>query len=149
MICGIDSSFLVAAELVEHPDHVSTRAMVTECVARGAQFALAPQGLAEFMHVATDTRRFANPPTMGQAMNLAERWWTAREVMTIFPANTAVTQFLNWMHAHQLGRKRILDTLLAATYLQAGATSLLTLNARDFAVLGCFQCLSTVSDLKS
>jgi predicted nucleic acid-binding protein len=149
VICGIDSSFLVAAELVEHPDHVPTRAMVAECVARGAQFAIAPQVLAEFMHVATDARRFANPLTMEQAWNLAEKWWTAREVVTIFPVNTAVMQFLSWMHTHQLGRKRILDTLLAATYLQTGTTSLLTLNARDFAVFGCFQCTSTVGDLKS
>jgi hypothetical protein len=41
-----------------------------------------------------------------------------------------------------LGRKRILDTLLAATYWSAGIQSLLTTNAGDFAVLGGFQCIS-------
>jgi len=38
------------------------------------------------------------------------------------------------MRRHQLGRKRVLDTLLAATYRAAEVTSLLTLNAADFTV---------------
>jgi hypothetical protein len=58
-----------------------------------------------------------------------------------FPNAAATQQFLDWMATHQLGRKRLLDTLLAATYLHAGVTSLLTLNVRDFATFGCFQCL--------
>ena len=147
MTYGIDSSFLVAAELLEHPEHGSTRALIGECIARGARFALAPQVLAEYIHVATDVRRFANPLTVVHATNLAERWWTAHEVTQVFPDALTMMQFLSWMNTHRLGRKRILDTLLAATYLRSGTTSLLTLNARDFVVFGCFQCLSSVRDL--
>ena len=38
----------------------------------------------------------------------------------------------------QLGRKRLLDTLLAATYRQGGVRSLLTTNPEDFGVFDCF-----------
>jgi predicted nucleic acid-binding protein len=46
-----------------------------------------------------------------------------------------VTQF-------SLGRKRLLDTLLAATFHQAGIHSILTTNAADFAVFGVFTCIT-------
>ena len=56
-------------------------------------------------------------------------------------ADIAVARFHRWMRDHQLGRKRVLDTLLAATYRAAGVTSLLTLNASDFTVFGEFACV--------
>jgi hypothetical protein len=43
----------------------------------------------------------------------------------------AVRLFFQWMADHQLGRKRLLDTLLAATYSAAGITSIVSTNARD------------------
>jgi hypothetical protein len=36
----------------------------------------------------------------------------------------------------------LLDTLLAATYLQAGIQSLLTTNPADFGVFGVFVCIT-------
>ncbi len=42
------------------------------------------------------------------------------------------------MREYQLGRKRVLDTMLAATYRASGVTSLLTLNAEDFELFGGF-----------
>jgi len=41
-----------------------------------------------------------------------------------------------------LGRKRLLDTLLAATYHHAGIQSVLTTNPADFATLGVFRCVT-------
>jgi toxin-antitoxin system PIN domain toxin len=141
---GIDTGFLVAAELAEHPEHKAARALITKLISSGERFALAPQVLAEFIHVATDARRFERPLTTDVARNLAEQWWTAREMEAIFPNGVAMKQFLDWLQEHRLGRKRLLDTLLAATYFQAGVTSLLTLNARDFTIFGCFNCVSPV-----
>jgi hypothetical protein len=45
------------------------------------------------------------------------------------------------MNTYRLGRKRILDTLLGATYLAAGITSLMTTNSRDFRTFGVFNIL--------
>jgi hypothetical protein len=92
--------------------------------------------------VVTDARRFTAPLNMDAARDLAQKWWTAQEVTHIVPGDAAMAKFFAWHRAHRLGRKRILDTLLAATYQSAGINSLLTTNAIDFAVLGNFQCIT-------
>ncbi len=140
MTHGIDTGFLVAAEVAEHPLHSKARTKLARLVANGDRFALAPQVLAEFVHVVTDPRRFTLPVTVDHALRLAQQWRTAREVDQTFPNDAAVQLFLDWMQQHRLGRKRLLDTLLAATYRAAGANSLLTLNASDFTILGGFVC---------
>ncbi len=54
----------------------------------------------------------------------------------------ATRQFLDWLAQFSLGRKRLLDTLLAATYRQAGIQSLLTTNPADFGVFAVFTCIT-------
>jgi predicted nucleic acid-binding protein len=139
---GIDTSFLVAVEVLEHPACVISRALLSRIIANGDGLALAPQVLAEFLHIVTDRRRFAIPFEMPTARSLAEGWWLAPEVQQILPDVNAMRLFFSWMDEHRLGRKRLLDTLLAATYRCAGVASLLTLNPRDFDVLGDFACLT-------
>lgn len=81
---GIDTGFLVAVELVEHPEHVATRDRLRDLISAGDRLALAPQVLAEFIHIATDGRRFERPLEMDEARRLSEQWWTAREVDQVF-----------------------------------------------------------------
>jgi predicted nucleic acid-binding protein len=135
---GLDTCFLVAYEAVGHPQHTASEVLFRQCLSNGDDFALAPQVLAEFVHVLTDQRRFAQPLTMIAALQRAEMWWTASEVTQVFPTNTAFNTFVGWMRKHGLGRNRVLDTLLGATYLTAGITSLVTANARDFRIFGVF-----------
>ena len=71
--------------------------------------------------------------------------WTASDVVQVFPDAGAVQQFLTWLQQFFLGRKRLLDTLLAATYHQVGIQSILTTNAADFAVFGVFSCITPKS----
>lgn len=89
----------------------------------------------------TDARRFERALSIEIALDKSERWWNAAETDQVFPTDAAVGRFHDWMRSHQLGRKRVLDTLLAATYRTAGVTSLLTLNSEDFAVFGEFACV--------
>lgn len=63
----------------------------------------------------------------------------------MFPTDVAVTRFHEWMRRHQIGRKRVLDTLLAASYRAAAVTSLLTLNGDDFSLFGEFTCVPLAS----
>ena len=86
--------------------------------------------------------RFAQPLQITVALQIAEQWWTAREVVRVFPDDGATRQFLAWQQQFSLGRKRLLDTLLAATYRQTGIHSILTTNPSDFAVFGVFTCLT-------
>jgi hypothetical protein len=55
--------------------------------------------------------------------------------------DAAARLFLTWIGQFGLGRKRLLDTMLAATYRMAGIDSLLTTNAGDFTVFGGFRCI--------
>src|SRR5206468_11202880 len=116
----LDTGFLVAAEMLEHAEHVAARDTFARLLAMHDLIAIAPQVLAEFIHVATDPRRFAQPLDITAARQIAEQWWTASDVVAVFPTAGAVQQFLAWLQQFSLGRKRLLDTLLAATYLQAG-----------------------------
>ena len=142
MMHGLDTGFLVAVEVAEHSEHTDARATLARLLGAGDQIALAPQVLAEFIHVVTDPRRFTHPLDMTAARQLAEQWWTASDVVAVFPDEGATRQFLDWLEQFSLGRKRLLDTLLATTYLQVGVRSLLTTNPSDFAVFGTFACIT-------
>ena len=141
MIHGLDTGFLVAAEVMEHAEHTDARATLARLLGAGDLIAVAPQVLAEFIHIVTDPRRLTHPLDMAAAGQLAEQWWTASDVVQVFPDDAAVRQFLSWLKQFSLGCKRLLDTLLAATYEQAGIQSLLTTNPGDFGVFGVFGCI--------
>jgi predicted nucleic acid-binding protein len=145
MIHGLDTGFLVAAEVIEHTDQVRARQILARLVAAGDRIAIAPQILAEFIHVVTDPRRFAQPLNMAEAQQIAQQWWTAREVEHVFPNETATQQFFVWQSQFSLGRKRLLDTFLAATYHQAEIRSILTTNPSDFDTFGVFTCITPSS----
>ena len=136
---GIDTTFLVQVEVREHPGHDAAKSKLDELLKAGDTLVIAPQVLAEFMHIVTDARRFSNPLTLDQATARAEFWWGAQEVAQAFPGHESVLLFLNWIAEHRLGRKRLLDTLLAATYFSNGVRSVLSSNARDYGVFGCFE----------
>ena len=139
MTHGIDTDFLVAAEVRDHPHHRPADALLQALLADGHELAVAPQTLAEFIHVVTDPKRMPQPLTMAEAIGRAEHWWQAEEVVRVFPDGQAVTDFLGWLARYRLGRKRLLDTLLAATFHQAGVKRLITNNERDFRSFGCFE----------
>jgi predicted nucleic acid-binding protein len=145
MMHGIDTGFLVVIEMVEHPEHLPARAKLIQLLGAGDLLGITPQVLAEFLHIVTDSRRFAQPLAMPTACQLAEQWWTSKDVVHIFPADAPTRQFLAWLQQFSLGRKRLLDTLLAATYQQAGIHSILTTNQADFAVFGVFTCITPSS----
>lgn len=145
MTHGFDTSFLVAAEVAGHAEHAAARSRLKELRQAGDNFALAPQVLAEFIHVVTDGNRFTQPLAMAAALTRSNAWWNSPEVVQLWPDEETVRLFFSWMTAHRLGRKRVLDTLLAAAYRSAGITSLLTTNARDFTVYGGFICLAPLS----
>lgn len=147
MIHGLDTGFLVAAEVLEHPQHTPARAILGQLLSRGDRIAIAPQVLAEFIHIVTDPRRFANPLDMTAAISVAEQWWTANEVDRVYPDASSAKLFLDWMKQFSLGRKRLLDTMLAATYHQLGISSILTTNPADFSVFGAFTCITPMSTL--
>ena len=51
--------------------------MIMARLAKGDVFVMAPQVLAEFVHVVTDPRRFAQPLRTPDALDKAQLWWNA------------------------------------------------------------------------
>ncbi len=142
MTHGIDTDFLVAAEIREHPFHPQADGLLGRLLSDGHDLALAPQTLAEFIHIVTDGKRMPQPLSMAEAIGRASHWWQASEVLRVFPDGEAAADFLSWLGRHQLGRKRLLDTLLAATFHRAGIRRIITNNERDYRVFGVFEIVS-------
>jgi predicted nucleic acid-binding protein len=134
----MDTSFLVAVEVASHAEHSRARGRIDKLLKAGDTLSLTPQILAEFIHVVTDSRRFSSPLSVEEAVHRAANWWDAAEIVHVFPTGDSTLLFLTWMEQHSLGRKRLLDTMLAATLYSRGITSLLTLDPGDFRIFGKF-----------
>ena len=133
----------MAHEVPCHVDYVGARERLKTLRIAGDRFAIAPQVVTEFVHVVTDARRFSTPLTMEQALDRVRAWWNSPETERVESDDDAMKWFLDAMARHRLGRKRVLDTMLAATYRSAGIASLLTLNGADFGVFGELSCLGS------
>jgi predicted nucleic acid-binding protein len=139
-VIGLDTSFLVGLAVREHPAHAACwHLFEDEIRGRPGSMALTAQVLAEFAHVVTDPRRFERPLAMQDALELCAQWWNAQECRSVAADFDAGALFLTWMEGHRLGRKRLLDTLLAASYHRAGVRRLATTDWRDFAAYGVFE----------
>jgi len=134
MRIGIDTTFLIEVEIIEHPEHKKAVAYVQNVLNSSDSFALVPQVLEEFIHIITDPKRFERPLSMRQALYRSHAWWNGLEIEQIFPTGHSVSWFLAWMGRYDLGRKRILDTMLAATYFAGGINVIVTSNRSDFEV---------------
>jgi predicted nucleic acid-binding protein len=122
----------------DHPANTATVAAVKSEAAKGNKLVFPTLVIAEFLHVSTDVRRFAPPLTMTEAIDWVEAFMQNPAVSLVLPTDTSVKQTFNWMRQLQLGRKRILDTELAAILHTSGVRRLLTSNPADFMVFNVF-----------
>ncbi len=122
----------------EHPQHGTCRQLSVEAASQGRSFGLSLGVLAEFLHVTTDPKRFSKPLNMPEAIHITDFWAQAAEVTLLRQDTATCQQWLSWMQQHHLGRKRVLDTVIAATWLSAGITDIFTLNPADFTLFGHF-----------
>jgi predicted nucleic acid-binding protein len=115
------------------PRHRAARQLLeAEVREHGSSLAIAPQVLHEFLHVSTDPRRFEKPLSMQAGLRWSRDLWNASEVVRILPAPGVLERTLELLERLRLGRKRILDTALAATLELAGVRRLATFNPGDF-----------------
>ncbi len=133
MILGLDTDVAVNLLFEGAPEHRRVREFLRQ-KSRSSSFGLAPQVLFEFLHVVTDPRRFETPLTTTEALRRAGELWRGAEIVRVMPTTQLVARVFDLMTSLGLGRKRILDTALAATYEAAGVRCIATLNGRDFKV---------------
>jgi predicted nucleic acid-binding protein len=138
---GLDTNILVALAAKEHVFHDRAHAVFDPLFVAGEEYALTPDVLCEFLHAVTDARRVARPLSMSEALNEARALWAARECVRLFATPESVELCFDWMNRFQLGRKRILDTQLAAILHAHGVRRLFTSNPDDFKVFGVFELL--------
>lgn len=134
MSLALDTDVLVSWAMSGAPRHAAARSLVLAEVSAGRPVAICAQVLWELLHVVTDPRRFASPMSMVAAIALARALWDAPETQRLEIGPRTVHRTLELLHTRRLGRRRILDTALAATLEEAGVRRLATFNRKDFEV---------------
>src|SRR5665213_1391814 len=139
---GLDCNILVQLAMADHPANAATVTIVQTEVQSGNRLVFPPLVINEFLHVITDARRFSPPLTMVEALDWVEDFLASPAVGLIEPTPESLRETLRWLRQFQLGRKRVLDTHLAAVLHTVGVRRLLTSNPGDFAVFGVFEILA-------
>ncbi len=139
---GLDCNILVQLALRDHPANAATVAAVQAEVKRGNRIVFPSLVIDEFLHVITDARRFNPPLTMIEALDWVESFLANPAVGLLEPTPESLRQTLEWMRKFNLGRKRILDTHLAAVFYAAGVRRLFTANSADFAIFNVFEIIT-------
>jgi len=139
---GLDCNVLVQLAFADHAANPSTVAAVEEETRQGAKLVFPSLVINEFLHVATDPKRFDPPLTMLEALDWIEEFLSNPTVELTEPSRASTDQTLRWMRQFNLGRKRILDTHLAAVLHTAGVKRLLTSNPADFAIFGVIETIA-------
>jgi predicted nucleic acid-binding protein len=131
---GVDTNVLIYAHLPALSDHaVVRRFLLGQLRQPGVTLVVTPLILHEFVHVITDPRRFDPPVAEAEALILARLYLGRSNVDCVAVTESALRLALDLLERHGLGRKRIADSLLAATLLRHDIRELITCNPRDFA----------------
>lgn len=131
---GVDTNVLIYAHMPESPHHAVVRSFLLDQLARDVTLVLTPAILHELVHVVTDNRRFNPPISMTDALALARIYLEHANVECIPMEAQAVASALKLLERHRLGRKRIADTLFAASLLGQEVHELITCNPGDFQI---------------
>lgn len=106
--------------------------MLAQLGEAGIELVVTPMVLHEFIHVVTDGRRFDPPVGMSEAIAVT-RLYLGRSNIECLAIDEAVLQLaLALLERYGLGRKRIADTLLAATLLRHGVNEIITCDPGGF-----------------
>lgn len=133
MNIGLDTNVLIRAHLPGLDHHELARRYLLECLETAdVTLFVTPLVLHELVHVITDGRRFDPPVAMSEALSIASGYMGRSNVECLAVDERSMLLALALLGRHALGRKRIVDTLLAATLLTHGVRRLATFDTRDF-----------------
>lgn len=137
---GIDTTFLIDLEIKESPKHERAVEIFNQWRAEKNSFLVIYSNVFnEFLHVITDPKRFINPVPMETAIERCWYWIDNQRVKVVYSSDDSLKRQLLWMSIHELGRKRINDSTMAAVYAQSGVSKIITANPADFEVLNTFE----------
>ncbi len=132
---GVDTNVLIYAHMAELPQHELVRSYLLDQLAQDdVTLVVTPAILHEFVHVVTDARRFSPPVAMPDALAVARGYLDSTNVECLSVDERAIVSAFDLLERHQLGRKRIADSLFAASLLNQGVHELITCNVADFRI---------------
>lgn len=132
---GVDTNVLIYAHMPESPHHAEVRSFLLDQLSRDdVTLVITPVILHELVHIVTDSRRFDPPLSMSDALALARLYLEHENVECMSLDASAALKAFELMERHRLGRKRIADTLFAASLLGRGVHELITCNPGDFQI---------------
>lgn len=130
---GLDTNVLLYAHISTLPNHQAVRDyLLSQLRDTGVQLIVTSSVLNEFIHVVTDRKRFSPPFEMREALATARLYVRHSNVICLGSGEVSVLRALDFMERHKLGRKRVSDTLFAATLLTHGVQEIITCNPGDF-----------------
>jgi predicted nucleic acid-binding protein len=133
---GLDTNVLIYAHVATFPEHEAVRSFLAGQLARkGVTVALTPGVLHELVHVLTDARRFAPPVSMVEALAIARLYLDHSNVECLPVDAETSREALAMVERYRLGRRRLADTLFAATLLRHGIRQIITCNGEDFEIV--------------
>lgn len=142
---GIDTCFLVDLDVTSSPRHSGAVSLFnkwkTEYKKSGSknQLAIYYNVFLEYQHIVTDNKRFTSPLTMEQAIERIWFWTDLDCVNVLYPDDDSFKRAQMWLSMYKLGRKRLIDTHMAACYAENGVTTLWTNNRDDFKIFEVFE----------
>ena len=137
---GIDTTWMVDLEVRESPRHEGAlRLFESWRSEKNSVLCVYHHIFLEFLHVVTDPARFESPLSMDRALERVWFWIGQERIRILHPTDSSLKRCLMWMAAFRLGRRRLLDTQMAAAYAEEGVTTLWSANPSDFNVFGVFE----------
>lgn len=127
----VDTNVLVYAVYPAAPQHPASRALIDQATAENPQY-LAPQVLAGFYAVVTDSRRVSQARQPDEALDAIEQFIALPGLLLLPSPPDLLTRWLNIARQRQVTRGAIFDLLLAATALGNGVNRVYTFNTSDF-----------------
>ena len=137
---GIDTCFLIDLYWQDSPRNKNARVLYSKIANdETTQLAVYFNCFNEFLHVITDPKRFSNPFSIKEAINVIDFWCDIDRVKVLYPDDTVFKRTITWMNMYNLGRNRINDTQMASCYLSNNITSIITANPKDFEIFQSFE----------
>ena len=135
MKLGVDTNVLIYAHIPSLPEYPRVKSFLLSFLAQShATLVLTPNILHELVHIVTDERRFTSALSMPEALAVARHFLRRPNVECASVDEAILEDALSLLEQHHLGRKRITDTLFAATLRRRGVRALLTCNQADFQI---------------
>jgi toxin-antitoxin system PIN domain toxin len=144
---GLDTNVLVYAHVPGFSQHPRVRRYLLSQVQQPeVTLVVTPSVLHEFVHIVTDARRFEEPVSMADALAVARIYIGRSNVECIGPDEEVVLEAFDLLERHRLGRRRLADTLFAATLLHHGVRQIITCNRRDFEIFSDLEIIDPIAD---